>query len=898
MKKTVLIIDSDANFCNEIQTRLSTLDFEVKTALSGKEGLSQAEQIQPNLILFSAEQRDMNGFILCKMLRNRVSSSVKLFLISAEASEEDLKKHRNSSGKADGYFQKPLDPQLFLTELNHWSNRLLTLQDWQKASPKNTSSPLTSSLQEELQQVKTKLQDAQTALRQEMDQKIQAEELVSLTSQELERIKNNYQNQKKELRDNQKMLADAQYQIRDYRTALYDQERKRKNKISIHEGLKKQNASLETDLSHTALEKDNLLRKQKEDNLTINNQKKSLDNLEEIIQRLTSKLYEAEQKHSLLEAQEIEKDQNYNFTLEENRRLTKELSQKNSSNMAIATLTEQENLADQLKNEQVLLQQKLTEENQVRAALETKYQETKDELQSKHKQLSEIKNRHEDVRQKLCSKESQYKHANDALQTCREQNKILSTSLEATQKKFKHTLELLQQENSKAHIGLNQSTLKAKTLEDDLNQKEKQLELKENEIQMLSLKRKEIEKKLIDTLDAQHSNQQAVNAQVGELKYLLVKEQERCRGLELTIKSIQKKEQEYYEITTELELKLNKALDEVRRWRTTSDLSKKEINRLNQLLNDLEISNKANESRIQSQMASASQKEKKLQINLNEALEAKETAVSKQIQEKNNLRAEYHSKEKKSQVQISKYKNKLSEQKNTIFDLNKKAKEKEESHKNLIDALKNEFQKKQNSLIQKYEKEQDEVRTESQEKLIGLTKSLEEAQKELKNKSAEIVHLQGQNNRLENEQKQTSETQNQRIRDLEQQFHSKCKSLQRQKESNDQLQHLISSFEQRLTALKSDKEKAILELKKDYKKNMEREYNTNQEARAQINELNKQIDKLSEYKTRCYSLERDFENLKTKKDALLRRFNNAIHILESGLHELQATTTELDFNPQ
>ena len=69
MKKTVLVIDDQPFFLNMLQSLLKGNGYSVLTASSGAEGLAQARQHKPDLILLDVEMREMDGFTVCQKLR-------------------------------------------------------------------------------------------------------------------------------------------------------------------------------------------------------------------------------------------------------------------------------------------------------------------------------------------------------------------------------------------------------------------------------------------------------------------------------------------------------------------------------------------------------------------------------------------------------------------------------------------------------------------------------------------------------------------------------------------------------------------------------------------------------------------------------------------------------------
>ncbi len=68
-QKTILIIDDQPFFINMQQTMLTRQGYRVLAATNGADGLAQARQHKPNLILLDIEMPEMDGFAVCEKLK-------------------------------------------------------------------------------------------------------------------------------------------------------------------------------------------------------------------------------------------------------------------------------------------------------------------------------------------------------------------------------------------------------------------------------------------------------------------------------------------------------------------------------------------------------------------------------------------------------------------------------------------------------------------------------------------------------------------------------------------------------------------------------------------------------------------------------------------------------------
>lgn len=108
MKETILIADDEADIRTLLSGFLTGIGYRVLTAANGSETLRQVEQT-PDLILLDVNMPALNGFEVCRRIRDHVSCPI-LFLT---ARVEDADKVRGFASGGDDYVVKPFS----LTEL-------------------------------------------------------------------------------------------------------------------------------------------------------------------------------------------------------------------------------------------------------------------------------------------------------------------------------------------------------------------------------------------------------------------------------------------------------------------------------------------------------------------------------------------------------------------------------------------------------------------------------------------------------------------------------------------------------------------------------------------------------------------------------------------------------------
>ncbi len=101
--KKVLIIEDEKAISDIIKFNLKKEGFEVDFAYDGQEGLGKALNTQPDLILLDVMLPSMDGFQVCKRVRE--GSTVPIIMLTAK--EEEVDKVLGLELGADDYITKP-----------------------------------------------------------------------------------------------------------------------------------------------------------------------------------------------------------------------------------------------------------------------------------------------------------------------------------------------------------------------------------------------------------------------------------------------------------------------------------------------------------------------------------------------------------------------------------------------------------------------------------------------------------------------------------------------------------------------------------------------------------------------------------------------------------------------
>jgi len=102
-KPRVLVVDDESQLTRVLRTGLTAHGYEVRTAADGVEGLRQANDWRPDLIITDLAMPNMDGLELCRKVRS--VSQVPIIVLSAKG-EEKIKVEALDLG-ADDFITKP-----------------------------------------------------------------------------------------------------------------------------------------------------------------------------------------------------------------------------------------------------------------------------------------------------------------------------------------------------------------------------------------------------------------------------------------------------------------------------------------------------------------------------------------------------------------------------------------------------------------------------------------------------------------------------------------------------------------------------------------------------------------------------------------------------------------------
>jgi DNA-binding response OmpR family regulator len=120
MDKKVLVVDDDHRTAHLVEAYLKKDGYRVAIASDGKEALSLARRIRPDLVILDWMLPEVDGLSVCRILREE--SKVAVIMLTARTTEED--KLLGLDMGADDYVTKPFSPKELLARVRAVLRRL------------------------------------------------------------------------------------------------------------------------------------------------------------------------------------------------------------------------------------------------------------------------------------------------------------------------------------------------------------------------------------------------------------------------------------------------------------------------------------------------------------------------------------------------------------------------------------------------------------------------------------------------------------------------------------------------------------------------------------------------------------------------------------------------------
>lgn len=119
MKKKILVIEDNEQNMYLVNFILVSHGYQVVQAFDGVDGIALARQQQPDLILLDIQLPIMDGYAIARELRkNELLSKVPIIAVTSYAMPGD--RERALASGCTGYIEKPIDPDTFMTQVEHY----------------------------------------------------------------------------------------------------------------------------------------------------------------------------------------------------------------------------------------------------------------------------------------------------------------------------------------------------------------------------------------------------------------------------------------------------------------------------------------------------------------------------------------------------------------------------------------------------------------------------------------------------------------------------------------------------------------------------------------------------------------------------------------------------------
>ena len=110
----ILVIDDESSISDLISTSLRFVGFDVRTAANGAQALQIAEEFKPHAMVLDVMLPDLDGFEVCKQIRNEGVETGVLFLTAKDGMEDKVK---GLTLGGDDYMTKPFSLEELVARL-------------------------------------------------------------------------------------------------------------------------------------------------------------------------------------------------------------------------------------------------------------------------------------------------------------------------------------------------------------------------------------------------------------------------------------------------------------------------------------------------------------------------------------------------------------------------------------------------------------------------------------------------------------------------------------------------------------------------------------------------------------------------------------------------------------
>jgi CheY-like chemotaxis protein len=119
MKQKILVIEDNEQNMYLVNFILEKYGYQVIQARSGDEGIRQAQQQKPDLVLLDIQLPVMDGYAVARELRKmKEMAEIPIVAVTSYAMPGDRENAMEAG--CSGYIEKPINPETFITEVEHY----------------------------------------------------------------------------------------------------------------------------------------------------------------------------------------------------------------------------------------------------------------------------------------------------------------------------------------------------------------------------------------------------------------------------------------------------------------------------------------------------------------------------------------------------------------------------------------------------------------------------------------------------------------------------------------------------------------------------------------------------------------------------------------------------------
>ncbi len=112
----ILLVDDEQDILDFLSYNLKKEDFQVYTALNGKDAIAIAKKEIPNLVVLDVMMPEMDGIDTCREIRD-IPALKDVMIAFLSARNEDYSQIAGFEVGADDYITKPIKPRVFISRI-------------------------------------------------------------------------------------------------------------------------------------------------------------------------------------------------------------------------------------------------------------------------------------------------------------------------------------------------------------------------------------------------------------------------------------------------------------------------------------------------------------------------------------------------------------------------------------------------------------------------------------------------------------------------------------------------------------------------------------------------------------------------------------------------------------